>query len=126
MFTRANIDENVDVIVHVFDQESLSKPIVVPYQRSANPAPVKKIEPMVIYAPDPFSFNSTKAIPWNYEPVVYVGNKPVIFKEPNVTNIARASGVTQSGMVFAPKVIPSKARVPVVEPTNGKDVPTHK
>ncbi|XP_050895562.1 uncharacterized protein LOC127102203 [Lathyrus oleraceus] len=121
-FTRAKIDEDVAMIVPVFDQERLPKPFVVPYQRNVDLEPVKKIEPMVIYVPAPFSFDSTKEVPWNYEPVVYVGNKPVILKEPDVTNIVGASGVTRSGRVFAPEVIPSKESAPTVEPTKGKEV----
>ncbi|XP_050909131.1 uncharacterized protein LOC127122899 [Lathyrus oleraceus] len=121
-FTRAKINEDVVVIVPVFDQERLPKPFVVPYQRNIDLEPVKKIKPMVIYVPTPFLFDSTKAVPWNYEPVVYVGNKPVILKEPDVTNIAGASGVTRSGRVFAPKVIPNKESAPTVEPTKGKEV----
>ncbi|XP_050893409.1 uncharacterized protein LOC127100312 [Lathyrus oleraceus] len=115
-------DEDVVVIVPVFDQERLPKPFMVSYKRNVDLDPVKKIEPMVIYVPAPFSFDSTKAVPWNYEPVVYVGNKPVILKEPDVTNIAGASGVTRSGRVFAPEVIPSQASAPTVEPTKGKEV----
>ncbi|KAI5407088.1 hypothetical protein KIW84_053370 [Lathyrus oleraceus] len=121
-FTRAKIDKDIIVIVPVFDQERLPKPFVVPYQRNVDLEPVKKIEPMVIYVPAPFSFDSTKAVPWNYEPVVYVGNKPVILKEPGVTNIAGASGVTRSGRVFAPEVIPNKESAPTFEPTKGKEV----
>ncbi|XP_050889228.1 uncharacterized protein LOC127094438 [Lathyrus oleraceus] len=121
-FTRSNIDEDVVAIVLVFDQERLPKPFVVPYHKNVDLEPVKKIEPMVIYVPASFSFDSTKAVPWNYEPVVYVGNKPVILKEPNVTNIARASGVTQSGRVFAPEVIPNKESAPTLEPMKGKKV----
>ncbi|KAI5418200.1 hypothetical protein KIW84_042726 [Lathyrus oleraceus] len=64
----------------------------------------------------------TKAVPWNYEPVVYMGNKPVILKEPDVTNIAGASGVTRSGRVFSPEVIPNKESAPTVEPIKGKEV----
>ncbi|XP_050875214.1 uncharacterized protein LOC127078834 [Lathyrus oleraceus] len=121
-FTRANINEDVAVIVPVFDQERLPKPFVVPYHRNVDLDPVKKIEPMVIYVPAPFSFDSTKAVPWNYESVVYVGNKPVILKEPDVTNIVGASGVTRSGRVFAPEVIPNKESAPTIEPTKGKEV----
>ncbi|XP_050919158.1 uncharacterized protein LOC127136663 [Lathyrus oleraceus] len=120
--TRAKIDEDVAVIVPVFDQERLPKPFVVPYQRNVDLEPVKKIEPMVIHVPAPFSFDSTKVVPWNYEPVVYVGNEPVILKEPDMTNIAGASGVTRSGRVFAPEVIPNKESAPTVEPTKGKEV----
>ncbi|XP_050919526.1 uncharacterized protein LOC127137076 [Lathyrus oleraceus] len=121
-FTIAKIDEDVDVIVPMFDQERLSKLFVVPYQRNVDLEAVQKIEPMVIYVPAPFLFDSTKVVPWNYEPVVYVGNKPVILKEPDVTNIAGASGVTRSGRVFALEVNPSKASAPTVEPTKGKEV----
>ncbi|XP_050897628.1 uncharacterized protein LOC127104486 [Lathyrus oleraceus] len=121
-FTRAKIDEDVAVIVPVFDQERLPKPFVFPYQRNVDLEPVKKIEPMVIHVPAPFSFDSTKVVPWNYEPVVYVGNKPVILKEPDVTNIVGASGVTRSGRVFAPEVIPNKESAPIVEPMKGKEM----
>ncbi|XP_050890936.1 uncharacterized protein LOC127096407 [Lathyrus oleraceus] len=121
-FTRAKIDEDIVVIVSVFDQERLPKTFVVPYQRNVDLEPVKKIKPMVIYVPVPFSFDITKAVTWNYKLVVYVGNKPVILKEPDVTNIAGASGVTRSGRVFAPEVIPSKESAPTVEPTKGKEV----
>lgn len=93
-FTRSKIDEDVFVIVHVFDQERLTKPLVVPYQRNANPTPVKKIEPIVIHVPALFSFNSTKVVSWNYDPKIYVSDKPMILKEPDVTNIVGASGVT--------------------------------
>ncbi|XP_050897515.1 uncharacterized protein LOC127104371 [Lathyrus oleraceus] len=102
-FTRAKIDEDVAMIVPVFDQERLPKPFVVPYQRNVDLEPVKKIEPMVIYVPAPFSFD-------------------IILKEPDVTNIAGASGVTRSGRVFAPEVIPYKESAPTVEPTKGKEV----
>lgn len=83
---------------------------------------VKKIESIVIYVLNLFSFDSTKVVPWNYESIVYVGNKHVILKEPVVTNIVGASGVTLSGRVFAPKVIPWKSSVPIVEPIKGKEV----
>ncbi|KAI5402917.1 hypothetical protein KIW84_050493 [Lathyrus oleraceus] len=121
-FIRAKIDEDVALIVPIFDQERLPKPFVVPYQRNVDLEPVKKIEPMVIHVPAPFLFDSTKVVPWNYELVVYVGNKPIILKEPDVTNIAGASGVTRSGWVFAPEVIPNKESAPTVEPTKGKKV----
>ncbi|XP_050896552.1 uncharacterized protein LOC127103327 [Lathyrus oleraceus] len=121
-FTREKIDEDVAVIVPVVDQERFPKPFVVPYQRNVDLEPVKNIEPMIIYVPAPFSFDSTKVVPWNYEPIVYVGNKPVILKEPDVTNMAGAIGVTRSGRVFAPEVIPNKESAPTVEPTKGKKV----
>lgn len=104
-FTRANIEEDVVMVVLVFDQKRLPKRILAPYQRSVNPTSVKKIGPMVIYVPSPLSFDSTKAVPWNYDPVVYVCDKLVILKEPNMANIAGASGVTRSGRVFASEVM---------------------
>ena len=71
------IDKDVVVIVPVFDQERLHTPLVVPYQRNTNRSLEKKIEPMVIHVSTPFSFNSTKAVAWNYDPAVYVGDKPM-------------------------------------------------
>ncbi|KAI5417251.1 hypothetical protein KIW84_042030 [Lathyrus oleraceus] len=66
--------------------ERLPKPFVVPYQRNIDLEPAKKIEPMVIYVPAPFSFDSTKEVPWNYEPLVYVDEDPysleMVFRGP--------------------------------------------
>lgn len=53
-FTIVKIDEDVVVIVPVFDPEKLPKPLEVPYQRNTNTTPVNKIEPMVIHFPSPF------------------------------------------------------------------------
>lgn len=77
---------------------------------------------MVIYVPAPFSFDSTKAVPWNYDSTVYVGDKPMILKEPDVTNIVGASDVTQSGSIFAPEVIHGKASETTAKPTKRKKV----
>lgn len=46
----------------------------------------------------------------------------MILKEPDVNNIARASGVIQSGKVFSPEVIQGKECEITIEPTKGKDV----
>lgn len=121
-FTRVKIDDNVDVIVPVFDQERLPKPLVVPYHRSTNLTLVKKIKPMVIHVPALFSFNSTKVVPWNCDPAVYMGDKPMILKELDVTNIVGASGITRSRMVFSPEVIQNNESETIVEPTKGKEV----
>ncbi|KAI5394243.1 hypothetical protein KIW84_061079 [Lathyrus oleraceus] len=99
-FTRVKVDEDVIMIVLEFDQEKLPKPLVVHHQRNSNPTPMKKIDPMVIHVPIPFSFNNTKAVPWDYDPAVYVGDKPMILKELDMTNITGASVVTQNEMVF--------------------------
>ncbi|KAI5384041.1 hypothetical protein KIW84_071153 [Lathyrus oleraceus] len=100
-FTRAKIDEDVAVIVPVFDQERLPKPLVVPYQRNVDLEPVKKIEPMVIHVPAPFSFDSTKAVPWNYEPVVYVDQKIHQGKVPSIQEIFSKAGFRSDDQVNA-------------------------
>lgn len=62
-FTKTMNDESASVIMHIFDNERPLKPLVIPYIRNTNPTPVRKIEPMVIRVPTPFSFDGTKVMP---------------------------------------------------------------
>ncbi|KAI5397564.1 hypothetical protein KIW84_063399 [Lathyrus oleraceus] len=79
----------------------LPKPFVVPYQRNVDLEPVKKIEPMVIHVPAPFSFDSTKAVPWNYEPVVYVDQNIHQGKVPSIQEIFSKAGFRSDDQVNA-------------------------
>ncbi|KAI5410583.1 hypothetical protein KIW84_055917 [Lathyrus oleraceus] len=99
--TKEKIDEDVVAIVPVFDQERHPKPFVVPYQRNVDLEPLKKIEPMVIYVPAPFSFVSSKAVPWNYEPVVYVDQKIHQGKVPSIQEIFSKVGSRSDDQVNA-------------------------
>lgn len=110
------IDDIIFVILPLFDYERLPKAFVVPCQRNTPEARSKKIEPMVIHVLASFSFNSTKAVSWNYNATVYVGNKPMILKEPDVINIAGSSSITHNGRVFNPEVLLKKVVEAVAEP----------
>lgn len=101
-FTKTKNDESAFMIQLVFDKERLPKPWVVPYQRNTNTMPAKKIELMVIHVPYPFSFDSTKVVPWNYNVVVYVGDNPMVLKASDLTNITGTSGIIQSGRIVSP------------------------
>lgn len=80
-------------------------PIKIPY----DPIPILvtsyPIMPLVITVPSPFSFNSTKAVPRNYDSKCYIYDQEV--KEEQIeskeasVNITGAEGITRSGSVFA-------------------------
>ncbi|WJX67858.1 hypothetical protein P8452_52291 [Trifolium repens] len=76
-------------------------PFEIPYQRVKVEIPLKKIDPMIFHIPAPFSFKSTKEVPWNYLPSVYVGEKSISTVEPIVDNIAGIGGMTRSGRIFS-------------------------
>jgi hypothetical protein len=76
-------------------------PFEIPYQRVKVEIPVKKIDPMIFHIPAPFSFKSTKEVPWNYLPNVSVGEKSISTVEPIVDNIAGIGGMTRSGRIFS-------------------------
>lgn len=50
-----------------------------------------------------------------------MGNKPIVLKELNVTNIDGPSSITRSGRVFHPDVCQKKVVEKVEKPPNGKD-----
>ncbi|MCI18407.1 gag-protease polyprotein [Trifolium medium] len=77
-------------------------PFEIPYQRIEAQIPVKKIDPMVFHVPAPFSFKSTKEVPWNYLPTVSVRGEPIANEKPAIDNIAGIGGMTRSGRIFSP------------------------
>lgn len=78
---------------------------------------VTPVDHIVFHVPITFSFESTKSIPWNYNTMTYVGEKPLLL-EPIITNIASIRGMTRSGRVFAPEK-PPKKNIP--ESSKGKE-----
>lgn len=56
----------------MFDNtERIIKPLVVPYHKMDDKSLVNSKEHKVVYVP---SHLSTKAMPWNYNAIVHVGN----------------------------------------------------
>jgi hypothetical protein len=92
------VDTNIATL-----ESQLSMPIEITYQRRELQIPVQSMDPIVFHVPKPFPFESTNKVPWNYQPVPYVGGKPLTSTKPNVTNIVGVSGVTRSGRVFSPE-----------------------
>src|ERR1051325_1048904 len=73
---------------------------------------------MMVYPPIRIPYEDTKAVPWNYEPEVVVGGKPMVLGESNVENIIGMSGMTRSGRIYHKDPIKSRAaeRAPNVPP----------
>ncbi|GAU28982.1 hypothetical protein TSUD_391830 [Trifolium subterraneum] len=97
-------------------------PFEIPYQRVEVQIPVKKVDPMVFHVPAPFSFKSTKEVPWNYLPIVSIGGEPIANVEPVVDNIARIGGMTRSGRIFTSDQPSKSAANAPVEPLKRKAV----
>ncbi|KAI5422655.1 uncharacterized protein LOC127076396 isoform X2 [Lathyrus oleraceus] len=94
----------------------------VPVKITATRVPVKitvepKVAPLIITAPGPVPYSSSKAIPWNYGGDVYIhgvkqDDNPA---NPNDVDIVGTSRITRSGRVFSPEISP-----PIPEP-RGKE-----
>lgn len=120
-FSRVQSDDIIYVIMLLFDQNKIPKAFVIPCQRNAIEELAKKIESMVVHVPTLFPFDITKVVPLNQNTTVYVGNKPIVLKELNVTNIDGSSSITRSGRVFHPDVGQKKVVEKVEKPLNRKD-----
>lgn len=73
-------------------------PIEIPYDPILILATAYPVTPLVITVPSPFTFDSTKEVPWNYDSEVYIYGQEVKeehmeSKEASV-NITRAGGIT--------------------------------
>ena len=102
---------------------STKKPLVIPYRDKKNLmipwgdstyTPITKqtlripVEPkatMVIKRPYPIPYKNDKAVPWSYDPAVYVNGskqeyKPSSSQEPAISNIEGTEGITRNGRVF--------------------------
>ncbi|GAU44257.1 hypothetical protein TSUD_400030, partial [Trifolium subterraneum] len=97
-------------------------PFEIPYQRVEVQIHVKKADPMVFHVPAPFSFKSTKEVPWNYLPSVSVGGEPITNVEPVIDNIAGIGGMTRSGRIFTSDQPSKSAANAPVEPLKRKAV----
>ncbi|XP_050896761.1 uncharacterized protein LOC127103553 [Lathyrus oleraceus] len=123
-FSRPKAAEEVVVI----------EPISIVYSKKKVEAPPKRIQPIHFRVPNPFSYQNTKAVPWNYETTTYLGGKEICIPDTEIVNIAGAGGTTRNGRVFAPKYthrvsltptdIPHKEKViPILTPRAGATVP---
>lgn len=125
MSTRADKSRTVQ-ISHTKNEESIItlEPIEIPYLKQGD-----QESPLVIHFPIPFTYDSTKVIPWNYGATTYIGDKSLVL-EPNVTNIADIGGMTRSGRVFSPKQsqknIPDTSKVKNVLSSNAESKPSKK
>lgn len=84
--------------------ESVKFPLEIHYDPIHASTITNPIVPLVIYIPTPLPFQSTKAIPWNYDSSVCI-NGQMVEDEPakpsDASNITRDGGITRSGRIFA-------------------------
>lgn len=78
------------------------EPITIVYRKKKAEAPPKRIYPIHFRVPSLFPYQNTKAVPWNYEAITYLGGKKIRIPDTEIVNIAGAGGMTRSGHVFAP------------------------
>ncbi|KAI5397196.1 hypothetical protein KIW84_063136 [Lathyrus oleraceus] len=81
----------------------------VPVKITATRVPVKitdesKVAPLIITAPGPVPYSSSKAIPWNYGGDVYIHDikQDDNSANPNDVDIVGTSKITRSGRIFSP------------------------
>jgi hypothetical protein len=98
--------EDTIAMVDQHEHEKVVKPIEIVYQKAE-----RTVEPLVIQAPSPFPFASTKAVPWNYDTSAFVQGKLMTVVEPFVINIDGTGRMTRSGRVFAPKSLQENVEV---------------
>ena len=69
------LENKVDVVAPLINNRRLR---VSPTVRIQEEEPVTVVEPMMVYPPIRIPYEDTKAVPWNYEPEVIVGGKPMV------------------------------------------------
>jgi len=84
------------------------RPLEIFYQEGIEPT-LFTPKPLTIHVPSPFPFETSNAVPWNYDTKIFVGNssgKQVEvtpgFNDPAITNISGTSGMTRSGRIYTP------------------------
>lgn len=82
------------------------EPTTIVYRKNKVEAPPRKIQPIHFHVPTPFLYQNTKAVPWNYETITYLGGKEIRIPNTEIVIIDGAGGMTRSGRVFTPKYTP--------------------
>ncbi|XP_050890765.1 uncharacterized protein LOC127096208 [Lathyrus oleraceus] len=86
--------------------------------------PPKRNQPIHFRVPTSFPYQNTKAVPWNYETMTYLGGKEICIPDTEIVNIAGTGGMNRSGHVFAPKYTPRVSLAPIVIQPKEKVIPT--
>lgn len=87
----------VDIIEECSRFSLKPKPLTISYREKPN-TPNSKPRPITIQIPTPFEYQSSKAVPWNYEYKVTVGSEPL-----PIHNISGIGGLTRSGKCYTPE-----------------------
>lgn len=57
------------------EEVAVIKPITIVYRKKKVEAPPKRIQPIQFRVPNPFPYQNTKVVPWNYEITTYLDGK---------------------------------------------------
>ncbi|XP_050890746.1 uncharacterized protein LOC127096182 [Lathyrus oleraceus] len=99
------------------------EPITIVYRKKKVEAPPRRIQPIHFRVPTPFPYQNTKAVPWNYETIMYLGGREIRTSDTGIVNIAGTGAMTRRGRVFAPKYTPRVSPAPTVIPPKEKVIP---
>jgi hypothetical protein len=110
MDDRTILFERVSKAENPIEEVSVIARSKIPVKITAPRIPVKiiaepRVAPLIITAPGPIPYSSSKAIPWNYGGDVYIhGVKQVgNSANPNDVDIVGTSKITRSGRIFSPE-----------------------
>lgn len=81
----------------IIEEISIIDPTTIIYIKKQIEVPMKKVQPINIFIPGSFPYQSTKVIPWRYDTTAYVGGKSMQFSEAEIVNIDRTMGMTHNG-----------------------------
>ncbi|KAI5445542.1 hypothetical protein KIW84_013683 [Lathyrus oleraceus] len=110
-------NDEVSFIIPIFNKPKAFEIFCPPIESTPPADSAKRLD---IKMPAPFPYKFDKDVPWGYKPTITVNGveKPLVNNKV-ITNIADASGITRSGMVFTPSNLRGGKHV-VVKPDNGK------
>ncbi|KAI5404630.1 hypothetical protein KIW84_051693 [Lathyrus oleraceus] len=129
MDDRTILFEKVPKVENPTEEISVIARSKVPVKITATRAPVKitaepKVAPLIITAPGPVPYSSSKAIPWNYGGDVYIHGVKQVGNSANPNDIVGTSKVTRSGRIFSPEISPpapeTRGKEPAINPAQSK------
>ncbi|KAI5382844.1 hypothetical protein KIW84_070306 [Lathyrus oleraceus] len=131
MDDRTILLEKIPKVENPIEEISVIARFRVPVKITATRLPVKitaepKVAPLIITAPGPVPYSSSKAIPWNYGGDVYIHDikQDDNSANPNDVDIVGTSKITRSGRIFSPEISPpvpeTRGKEPVINPSQSR------
>ena len=123
MDDRTILFERVPKVDNSIEEVSVIARSKAPVKITATRVPVKitaepKVAPLIITAPGPVPYSSSKAIPWNYGGDVYIHGIKQVGSSANPNDIVGTSKVTRSGRIYSPEISPPAPEIRGKRPVN--------